>query len=87
MEAEIPKCGRNAENAERYRKDRWDLASTYVLRPRLGIKCPGFQMVRKNYLGKEWIEGVRTEYRIPVKFDYKLESRFVDNGKVVRKVK
>ena len=52
MEAEIPKCGRDAENAERYRGDSWDLASTYVLRPRLGIKCPGFRMVRKKDLEK-----------------------------------
>ena len=62
MEVEIPNCGRNAENAEIYRKEGWDLASTYVLRPRLGIKCPGFRM----NLEKEWTEGVRTDYRIPV---------------------
>ena len=54
------------ENAEIYRKDGWDLASTYVLRPRLRINCPGFQMVRNKDLEKEWTEGVRTEYRIPV---------------------
>ena len=48
MEVEIPKCGRNAENAEIYRKEGWDLASTYVLRPRLGIKCLDF-----GWCGKE----------------------------------
>ena len=52
MEAEILKCGRDAENAERYRGDRRDVASTYVLRPHLGINCPGFWMVRKKDLGK-----------------------------------
>ena len=48
MEVEIPECGRNAENAEIYQKDGWDLASTYVLCPRPGINCPGFRMVRKK---------------------------------------
>ena len=38
------------KSAGRYREDRRDAASTYVLRPRLGIKCPGFQMVRKKDL-------------------------------------
>ena len=66
MEVKIPKCERNAENAEIYWKDGWDLASTYVLHPRLRINCPGFRMVRNKDLEKGWIEGVRTEYRIPV---------------------
>ena len=34
MEAEIPKCGRDAENAERYRGDRRDVASVYKPLPR-----------------------------------------------------
>ena len=38
------------KNAGRYREDRRDVASTYVLRPRLGIKCPGFRMVQKKGL-------------------------------------
>ena len=66
MEVEIPKCGRNAENVEIYQKDGWDLASTYVLRPRLRINCPGFWMVWNKDLEKEWTEGVQTEYWIPV---------------------
>ena len=37
-ETENLKCGKYAENVERYRGDRRDVASTYVLRPRLGIK-------------------------------------------------
>ena len=36
-------CGKISEN-------RRDVASTYVLRPRLGIKCPEFRMVRKKDL-------------------------------------
>ena len=50
------------------------MASTYVLRPRLGIKCPEFRIVRKRDLEQYRIEGVRTGDRIPVLFDYKLES-------------
>ena len=65
-EAEIPKCGRDAEKCGKISENRRDVASTYVLRPRLGINCPGFWMVRKKDLGKEWTEGVRTEYRILV---------------------
>ena len=38
------------QNAGRYWEDRRDVASTYVLRPRLGIKCPGFRMVQKKDL-------------------------------------
>ena len=36
-------CGKISEN-------RRDVASTYVLRPRLGIKCPKFRMVREKDL-------------------------------------
>ena len=50
MEAEIPKCGRDAEECGKILEDKRDVASTYVLRPRLGIKCPEFQMVRKKDL-------------------------------------
>ena len=47
-EAEILKCGRDAEKCGKISEDRRDVASTYVLRPRLGIKCPEFRMVRKR---------------------------------------
>ena len=50
MEAEIPKCGKDAEKCGKILEDRRDVASTYVLRPRLGIKCPEFRMVRKKDL-------------------------------------
>ena len=46
----FPKCGRDAEKCGKISEDRRDVASTYVLRPRLGIKCPEFRMVRKKNL-------------------------------------
>ena len=57
---------RSAENAERYWKEGWDLASSYVLRPHLGIKWSQIlDGVEKN-LEKEWNERVQKDYRINV---------------------
>ena len=66
MEVKIPKCGRNVENAERYRNKR---DGTW-----LQLMCcalPGNRVSRISdgagrNLEKEWNEGVRKDYQIPV---------------------
>ena len=60
------KVQRNAENAERYQKEGWDLASTYVLRPHLGIKWSQISDDAGKNLEKDWNEGVRKDYWIIV---------------------
>ena len=48
------------------RKKDWDLASTYVLRPCLGIKWSRISDGAEKNLEKEWNEGVQKDYQIPV---------------------
>ena len=58
------KCGRNAENAERYQKEGLGLGFNLCVTPLPRNQVvPDFGWCRKE---KEWNEGVQKDYQIPV---------------------